>query len=356
MSQKLLSPLEYSSVDEWRRAVCRESKALLGADLATFQLPNPEGALFFSEELAPEVIAAYPSRIESLDRWFGMWRRMVGHGACNREMLWGSDIDEYQRDSYYHEFVVPARGFDALIAAMAVDPARVEAQSVAALLFHHDSPSGIRFGERGLALVRLLRPAFQAGVQSYWRLHRFRTEIGRLLDTLGEGVVLFDTAARVVHENAAYSQVLAGEPGNTAVEIRGQSEVLARSLCASLHRERSSAEGLLSEPLMREVRTARSSYTLSAAWLDESVVGRGPAVLVRLERAGRAIPAAESLRQRFGLTAQEAKVALLLAEGKANQEIAGLLFISPHTARRHTERVMQKLDVRSRSEIACRVF
>jgi DNA-binding CsgD family transcriptional regulator len=60
----------------------------------------------------------------------------------------------------------------------------------------------------------------------------------------------------------------------------------------------------------------------------------------------------DRIRERYHLTRKEARVALLLAEQKSNEEIAEDLFISSHTARHHTQSVLNKLGVRSRREIA----
>ncbi len=48
------------------------------------------------------------------------------------------------------------------------------------------------------------------------------------------------------------------------------------------------------------------------------------------------------------------RVARLLAERRSNQGTAADLRISAHTARHHTPRVLQKLGVRSRSEVGKR--
>ena len=58
-----------------------------------------------------------------------------------------------------------------------------------------------------------------------------------------------------------------------------------------------------------------------------------------------------TLRERYRLTEKEAHVAILLAERRSNAEIAETLRISPHTARRHTENVMLKLNVNSRFSV-----
>ena len=52
------------------------------------------------------------------------------------------------------------------------------------------------------------------------------------------------------------------------------------------------------------------------------------------------------------LSEREREVFQLIAEGKSNKEIAGLLFISPSTVETHRARIMEKLDVHSAVEIA----
>lgn len=52
------------------------------------------------------------------------------------------------------------------------------------------------------------------------------------------------------------------------------------------------------------------------------------------------------------LTAREAQVALLIAERYPHAEIAKQLAISPNTARRHAERVLKKLGVNRRQDVA----
>lgn len=53
-----------------------------------------------------------------------------------------------------------------------------------------------------------------------------------------------------------------------------------------------------------------------------------------------------------GLTPREVAVARLIASGHSNKEVGEALGISPHTARRHTERVYRKLGVSNRARLA----
>ncbi len=78
----------------------------------------------------------------------------------------------------------------------------------------------------------------------------------------------------------------------------------------------------------------------------------GEAVVVALfgHRAGM-LPTAADLCHRYNLTPREADVALLLAERLSCREIAARLFLSFYTVRSHTERIMDKLGVRSKHAI-----
>ena len=52
------------------------------------------------------------------------------------------------------------------------------------------------------------------------------------------------------------------------------------------------------------------------------------------------------------LTPQELQVALYVADGRTNREVAASLFISPKTVELHLSRIYRKLGVRSRTELA----
>jgi len=52
------------------------------------------------------------------------------------------------------------------------------------------------------------------------------------------------------------------------------------------------------------------------------------------------------------LTAREREVLQAVADGATNREVAGQLWISPHTVRTHLQHIFEKLDVRTRTEAA----
>ena len=79
--------------------------------------------------------------------------------------------------------------------------------------------------------------------------------------------------------------------------------------------------------------------------------GMPPVVLVAIERHPGEYPSCSELRAAFRLTRAEARVATLLAERMSNREIARELRVSGHTARKHTERVLSKLGIHSRTKV-----
>jgi DNA-binding NarL/FixJ family response regulator len=57
-----------------------------------------------------------------------------------------------------------------------------------------------------------------------------------------------------------------------------------------------------------------------------------------------------------GLSAREAEVLSLIAEGKTNQEIADMLFISVQTVKTHVARIMDKLNCADRTQVAVKAI
>ena len=77
---------------------------------------------------------------------------------------------------------------------------------------------------------------------------------------------------------------------------------------------------------------------------------RRPAGSRRLRRPGQA-PDAEAPAG-APLTAQETRVALMVAQGLPNREVAAALFLSPKTVEHHLSNFFRKRGLRSRTEPA----
>jgi DNA-binding CsgD family transcriptional regulator len=102
--------------------------------------------------------------------------------------------------------------------------------------------------------------------------------------------------------------------------------------------------------VVREVTTARGVYSICGSVVRTADLSQ-PVVVVHARGAAPAFLAEDEIREEFGLTRKEASVALLLAQQKSNEEIAHSLCISSHTARHHTQNILTKLHVASRTEV-----
>ncbi len=165
--------------------------------------------------------------------------------------------------------------------------------------------------------------------------------IAAVLGELSEGVVLLRAAGHRCYQNAAATQMLVrdAEREVLAFEIRTLARLALRQCGAG-------ASG-------RELETATNSYRLRAKLLSQVIADlHGRTILVVIDRLNAPLPSAETLMQRFWLTPREAEVALLLAKGTRNADIARILDLSCNTARHYTETVLTKFAVHARADVA----
>ena len=191
-----------------------------------------------------------------------------------------------------------------------------------------------------------LAEVYRVAEQRRIRLDEEWSTLGRILDALRQGLMVCDLAGRVLHANPVIRALLAEDlvRGRISEEI----SVLVRCVrMASASRDTGNAA-----PLVRTVQLGTSDYVLRGIHLGEIPGEAEGAVLVVLESDVPEPLSDRILREQLGLTAQEVRIARLLSEGMRNVDIAQELFISRHTVRHHVEKVLLKLGVHSRVEVA----
>jgi DNA-binding NarL/FixJ family response regulator len=112
---------------------------------------------------------------------------------------------------------------------------------------------------------------------------------------------------------------------------------------------RAGASGFLgkdvgTDELLTAIRTVASGDALLSPLATRALVAR----FLATPETGSHLASPERLAV---LTPREREVMALVAEGRPNDEIAELLFISPLTARTHIHRAMAKLDARDRAQL-----
>ncbi|WP_166503492.1 response regulator transcription factor [Modestobacter marinus] len=101
-------------------------------------------------------------------------------------------------------------------------------------------------------------------------------------------------------------------------------------------------------------RSAAQSLVDAVRSLARQETALDAAVTSQLVRhlTGDAEPVGAGGRAVDQLTERQRDVALLVAEGLSNEEIAGRLFLSPATVKSHLTAVLRRLDIRTRTQLA----
>jgi predicted ATPase/DNA-binding CsgD family transcriptional regulator/DNA-binding XRE family transcriptional regulator len=154
--------------------------------------------------------------------------------------------------------------------------------------------------------------------------------------------------------------------GLACTAVRAGQWTLAAQLFGSAEAELEQLGTLLTPANQAEY--ARGLAGLTAAMPSASLVaarsaGRELAVDGAVERARTLArepapssdPSPRASRPAFGLTMRESEVAGLVARGLSNRQVAEELVISEKTVKNHVLRVLDKLDVRSRTQLAIRI-
>ncbi len=95
--------------------------------------------------------------------------------------------------------------------------------------------------------------------------------------------------------------------------------------------------------------------TASGRWLTLHAEQLGERISVIMVPT-RPLELAALIADAYGLTTREREVVRLLAMGHSRAEIARLLVVSTHTVDDHVKRAFAKTGVRSRAELAAKLF
>ena len=363
-ARALLSPLDSDSVESWRARVLARLARLLEADGAGFLLPVPDGPPYtlhdMPEAFGREYLAAEPDRA-ALEAVRGEGDRVWNTRLLGRRLGLSMPDGWFETDAYRSFYgrwdVRDGIGF------VAFPPPRptyepeedAEGDVGAAVLTCFNETFGTElFGDRGLAILRLLLPALEAGVAARVRLAGQMRMLEQAFDAAGHGIAVHAPEGRRLYANRAWTKLLEREddpePLLRAVEVGVRTVATLTG----------TGTGGPPEDLgvaSREVRTSDARYSVRINLLrDEGLFTGRSAILATLERLTPETPTAEALQERWGLTPQQSRVALLLAQGKSNRAIAGAMGLEPTTTRHYTEKVFLKLGVHSRAEAAAKVL
>jgi DNA-binding CsgD family transcriptional regulator len=345
----LLSPLDSVDAETWRGEVGRTLCDLLGADRSSFQLEIPGTPFFYSEDYPQATLNAYVDYYQDID--IGRQRRdALGAEVWNRWLLHGRDLRDFWESEIHQDFLVP----NGILDSMGLTVRVRGASRPATVFFHRDKPGTAEFGERGIALLSMLLPAFKAGVRDIARYSQQRDSLTSHLDGLTTGIRICDFDGSVVHQNPAFTNAVVTEEMPELLE-RAIAEIVLT--LGELSSERSDVGAALAgDRIIQEIHTNTASYQIRGSFLGRDLLGAERRIAISLERLPSDTPLSDNaLQARFKLTPRELEIARRLAQGQSTKEVSFACGISIHTTRRHSERIFQKLAIRTRAQLGPRL-
>ena len=284
-------------------------------------------------------------------------------GALVKRRSLVADAD-FTATEYYNDIVRPLNGFHSVFS-------RNETSSAGFALAICRPPNGDDFTSTEMAVMRALLPHISNAVEFGNKLRRaeHRSAIAEsVLDQMETGVILTDAGSRPVAINAEAARIV-GENDGLSIRTDG--------LAAATHRTtemlRLSIAAIAAEPgfsaheLGAAVPPPSSGATrlvlerpsqrapLLATLLPMAGLGGGSAsgaVALFVKEADAPVQLDRSvIAKAFRLTAREAEVTCLLAEGLDLAATAIRLSISVGTARNHLKRVFEKTDTHNQAAL-----
>jgi DNA-binding CsgD family transcriptional regulator len=177
--------------------------------------------------------------------------------------------------------------------------------------------------------------------------------IPRFVDTDDEAVAIVDGRGMLLHGTDQVKRLLVqAADGSFAPGLKvgadSETHALLRQLIDLLREESDQPPAL-----MRDTRWGR--LQLRAYRLDESGAPDSPIVVRVMRQEPMLLRLAEAM-QTLGLAPQQQEIALLLAQGKTNQEIAKVMLLSPNTVAYHIRQLFLRLDAHGRGEAVARIL
>jgi DNA-binding CsgD family transcriptional regulator len=213
--------------------------------------------------------------------------------------------------------------------------------------------NGARRPGVGIERVRAIMPHLRRASAIARRVAALEAERGRLaaaLDGLAVGVMVVDDSLGVIHANGVAERALAARDG--VARRRGRVVLADAAADRWLAREAARAAagapdaGAPVRPVPRP--SGARSYTLCVAPNGS----RTATIYLDDPEAGRRVPEAADLAERYGLTATEAEVARLAALGGGMPHVARTLGVSVNTVRSHLKAIYGKTGLNSQAALA----
>jgi DNA-binding CsgD family transcriptional regulator/PAS domain-containing protein len=316
---------------------------------------NTVGFSCISDAIGTDVHSKYCDHYGAIDPRRKKFALLPAGASISCHEFWNDDF--VSKSEYYQDFLIPSGFRWSALAKVLGD--REASAYLAVVRGRRAGP----FEPTEVARLQRILPHLQQATRLFQRVLELRAErdyLSAALDETCRPVIVVGAAGKVIWRNRSAETLLSRRNG---LCLQGE------RLRASTPDENSALDRLLNDALMtaqgRGARLAgvmsvtrpsdRSRLPLTVAPLvpsDEAPAASHPAAVVFASDPRSAEPATEPfLREMYGLTAAEAKLACGIAAGKSVGELAAASGRSKNTLRNQLQAVLTKTDTRRQPEL-----
>jgi DNA-binding CsgD family transcriptional regulator/PAS domain-containing protein len=328
-----------------------------GASFIAHDFASHQGSVSVTAGFAPEDIRKYETDWAELDPWARspvVRRLRSGSVAVGEQLVTHAEM---KRTIFYNDF---GRHYDAvrcIIATIEIEPRRVSVLSV------NRAEKTPAFGPEEIAILTALMPHLQRALEIHRRLadsQALADGSATALDLLAHGVLLLDTAGRIMFANRRAEEILRARDGLMVhdKELFGarvsDTTTLRASIAAAVATSRGEGIGagglaLIGRPSGRSPLRVLVSPLAQRHPLMGSAAAAACVFITDPEQSP--VPAAVHLQRAFHLSAAETRVAAGLLDGESIERLSDRLCISRNTARTHLRRLFQKTDTARQADL-----
>lgn len=222
----------------------------------------------------------------------------------------------------------------------------------------HEQP----FGEPALRILRFMAPHIQQAIRLDEHFTQLRMESKsktEALDQLALGVVFLDATGQILEANEAATAILAKNDGllNSKKRLKVSLPSEDRALQAAIFQscQTGAARGTHAGGALLVSRRPPSKplqLVVGPACASMPALSSKPSAVVFInDLSARIRPRSGLLKQLYGFTPAESRLACLILDGKSGEEIAELLGISRNTFKTQLKSIFTKANIRRQSEL-----
>jgi DNA-binding CsgD family transcriptional regulator len=306
-----------------------------------------------SWELNPEADRLYQEYYHVVDVWAQRALPKPAGYVCSSESL--CLPPEIRTTEIYNDFLARFGIEHGMFSVIENTPSLFASASL------YRDQSSPEFETSGLETLRFLSPHLQRAFKLHFQFSELKAQSACLeaaLDLISTGVILFGSSGKVLFMNCSASALVGERDGLLATreglrsERQGESALLTKAIQGAAAPSKGNGVGQGGTVLIS--RRVRCPLQVMISPLRNSAISRLGAITAIafvMDPSRRQRPTQDILRTLFGLTPAECRVALLLGDGLAPKEIAGMIGVSVETVRSQMKSIFSKTNVKRQSEL-----